>query len=168
MEGKTSIIIAYALGKAQRIVQHVNHALGPIYTHGAIENTNEVFRNQGISIKSSTRIDTSVTLSDLASALVLAPPSALNSTWMRRFKKYDIAYVSGWMSVRGIQRRRNVDRGFVLSDHADWQELNQAIRATQAEKIVATHGYTEIFAKWLREQGYDAQAHTINYDDELD
>jgi putative mRNA 3-end processing factor len=80
----------------------------------------------------------------------------MNNTWVRRFGKASTAFASGWMSIRGHRRRRAADRGFVMSDHADWDGLNQAIKASGAERIFVTHGYTSQFARWLTSQGYDA------------
>ncbi|MEO0874163.1 MAG: DNA ligase-associated DEXH box helicase, partial [Bacteroidota bacterium] len=83
-------------------------------------------------------------------------PSTLGGTWLKKFKPVSLAYVSGWMRLRGARRRRAVDRGFILSDHADWTGLNDAIEATGAERVFVTHGYTEVFSKWLREQGLES------------
>ena len=91
-----------------------------------------------------------------AGSLVLATPSAMNGTWARRFGQASTSFASGWMRMRGVRRRRAADRGFVMSDHADWTGLNEAIKATGAEKVFVTHGYTQVFCKWLSEQGYDA------------
>jgi putative mRNA 3-end processing factor len=88
---------------------------------------------------------------------VIAPPSALGSKWAKRYGPAATAMASGWMQLRGVRRRRGTDVGFVLSDHADFAELMEAIRATGAESIYATHGYTEIFARWLSDQGWSAQ-----------
>ncbi len=156
--GRTSIISAYSLGKAQRILNNLNTDIGPIYAHAAIENTNEVLRNQGFNIQASAKIENSGKSDKYKGAMIVAPPSAIGSAWTKKFGDYEEAIVSGWMNVRGIKRRRNAERGFVLSDHADWPGLNSAIKETGAQQIFVTHGYTEIFAQWLCEQGYDAKA----------
>jgi putative mRNA 3-end processing factor len=98
---------------------------------------------------------------------VVCPPSAVGSPWIRRFLPYSLGLASGWMKLRGARRRRGADRGFVLSDHADWNELNLAIRETGAERIFVTHGYTEIFAQWLNENGYEAREVKTQYEGEL-
>ena len=100
-------------------------------------------------------------------SLIIAPPSAFGSAWMKKLKPFKVATASGWMSIRGARRRRNVDRGFILSDHADWNELNQAVDASEAERVYVTHGYTNIFSNWLKEQGYDARPVTTEYEGEL-
>lgn len=165
-EGKVSILGAYALGKAQRILQNVDASIGKIFTHGAIENTNEILRKQGIKLQATQRITKEFKKSDYVGHLVLATPSAMNSAWARRFPKASTGIASGWMSLRGMRRRRSVDRGFILSDHADWEGLNAAIQATEAERIFVTHGYTSIFKKWLIEQGKWAEEVTTAYEGE--
>ena len=156
--GRTSIISAYSLGKAQRVINNLNTDIAPIFAHAAIENTNEVLRNQGFNIEVSPKVENSGKSDKYKGAMIIAPPSAIGSAWTKKFGDYEEAIVSGWMNVRGIKRRRNAERGFVLSDHADWPGLNSAIKETGAHKIYVTHGYTEIFAQWLCEQGYDAKA----------
>ena len=164
--GRTSIIGAYALGKAQRILASVDPAIGPILTHGAIENTNEVLRAQGLSLPETVRVTPDVTAKTHPGALVVATPSALGTTWTRRFGPSSSAFASGWMALRGVRRRRAADRGFIMSDHADWTGLNDAIRATGATRIFVTHGYTAIFRRWLETQGYDARIVATEYEGE--
>lgn len=165
-QGKVSVISAYALGKAQRIIHSVDHSIGRIFTHGAVENTNEVIRKQGIDLAETTRVHSNVNKQEYKGGLVIAPPSAIAGNWVRKFQPYSTAIASGWMTLRGARRRRNADRGFVLSDHADWEGLNQAIKDTGCEKVIVTHGYTEIFTKWLREQGYDAYGEKTQFESE--
>lgn len=166
-QGLVSMIGVYALGKAQRILAGLNAEIGPIFCHGAVENTNLILRNMGLDFAASQHLTAEVSKSDLQGALVLAPPSAFASTWSKRLGKQSQAFASGWMSVRGQRRRRAADRGFVLSDHADWKGLNQAVEGTGAEHVYVTHGYKEIFAKWLREEkGLDAQPVDTLYEGE--
>ena len=155
-EGKFSVCGAYSLGKAQRILGNLDTSIGPILTHGAIENTNEVLRAQGIPLPETIRVTPDLDTKAYKGAFVLAAPSALGTTWMRRFQPASTAFASGWMALRGVRRRRSADRGFVMSDHADWEGLNTAIAATAAERVFVTHGYTSVFRRWLEEQGYDA------------
>ena len=154
--GQFSIIGAYALGKAQRILANVDTSIGPILTHGAIENTNAVLRAQGLPLPPTIRVTADTNIKDHAGALVIATPSAMNGPWARKFGAASTAFASGWMAMRGVRRRRAADRGFVMSDHADWEGLNSAIKATGAERVFVTHGYTAQFSRWLSEQGYDA------------
>lgn len=163
---RPSFIMAYALGKAQRILACVDHGIGPVMTHGAVENVNEAFRAEGHALPASTRITAAHKKADFSNALIIAPGSALNTSWSKKFGAYSLGIASGWMNVRGARRRRAADRGFVLSDHADWQGLNDAIRATGAERVILTHGYTDIFARWLRSQGFDAHVEHTEFEQE--
>jgi len=166
-QGRTSVIFAYALGKSQRLIKYLHERTGPIYTHGAIANLNDVI-SRHFDLPQTRRITRETTKEELRGKLVIAPPSAHGSTWIRKMSPYVTASVSGWMSIRGARRRRAVDKGFVLSDHADWNGLNQAIEATGAHKIICTHGYTELFTQYLNEQGYVAFAETTDYLGEQD
>jgi putative mRNA 3-end processing factor len=154
-EGKTSILAAYGLGKAQRLMTLLP-ALGPILTHGAVEETTRILRDQGYPIPPTIRVTAGVDARSHPGALVIAPPSALGTPWARRFAPSDEAFASGWMALRGIRRRRGHGTGFVISDHADWPALNTAIRETGASRVFVTHGYTAPFRRWLEEQGYEA------------
>lgn len=154
--GRTSVLGAYALGKAQRLLASVDPAIGPLLTHGAVEATNAVLRSQGVPLPDTVQVTADVTAKTHPGALVLAPPSALGTPWMKRFGPVSTGFASGWMRLRGVRRRRAADRGFVLSDHADWAELNTAIAETGAERVFVTHGYTAPFRAWLESQGYDA------------
>ncbi|WP_116082588.1 ligase-associated DNA damage response exonuclease [Tropicimonas sp. IMCC34011] len=164
--GRVSVLGAYALGKAQRILANIDASQGPILTHGAVESTNDVLRGQGIALPETIRVTPETKPKDHPGALVLATPSALGTPWMRRFGAASSAFASGWMRMRGVRRRRSADRGFVMSDHADWDGLNAAIRETGAETVLVTHGYTSIFRRWLEEQGYDARIVETEYEGE--
>ncbi|MEO1453064.1 MAG: ligase-associated DNA damage response exonuclease [Pseudomonadota bacterium] len=165
-DGKATVLGAYALGKAQRILHSLDASIGPILTHGAVEATNAVMRAQGIPLPDTMHVTPDLDAKAHPGALILAPPSALGTPWMRRFGPASTGFASGWMALRGVRRRRAADRGFVMSDHADWAGLNDAIRATGAERVFVTHGYTSIFARWLNEQGYDAQVLETEYEGE--
>ncbi len=155
---KVTFITGYSLGKAQRILQGLDRSIGKIYTHGAVENINEVMRAQGIDLPETIRVTKDVPVKDYPGNLVLAPPSALNSTWMKKFKPISIGIASGWMTLRGARRRKAVGRGFVLSDHVDWKDLNRAVAATEASRVIVTHGYTSIYTNYLNSIGIDAQS----------
>jgi len=120
-QGKASVLFCYAFGKAQRILHGLDSSIGPILVHGAVEPLNQVYREAGVYLPQ-TLYAGDVPRNDplMRQAIVLAPPSAAGSSWMRRFGDYSDAFASGWMLLRGTRRRRGVDRGFVLSDHADW------------------------------------------------
>lgn len=155
-EGRTSLLTAYSLGKAQRVLHLLDPAIGPILTHAAVENTNAVLRAQGLPLPQTIRITPELDRKAYPGALIVAPPSVLGSAWARRFGPLSTGFASGWMQMRGVRRRRAADRGFVISDHADWAGLLGAIKDTGAESLYLTHGYTEIFTRFLREAGYDA------------
>lgn len=154
--GQVSIVGAYTLGKAQRLMVMADASIGPILTHGAVEATTAVLRAQGLALPATRPVGPGMDAKSHPGALVIAPPSALGSGWAGRFGEAAEAFASGWVALRGIRRRRGLARGLVLSDHADWDGLNTAIRATGAERVFVTHGYTAIFRRWLAEQGYDA------------
>ena len=166
--GRASLLYAYALGKAQRLLAHVDPALGPIVCHGAIEAINAIYRAAGIALPPTHLAADIADRREFARALVLAPPSAAASPWLKRFGDYSDALASGWMQVRGNRRRRSLDRGFALSDHADWPGLVAAIRATGAERILATHGSAGALTRYLRETGLDARTLETAYGDEED
>lgn len=164
-DGKTSILFGYSLGKAQRLLKHLDTSIGKIYTHGAIENMTEVLREQA-TFPETTRVTREIKKEEIKGNIVLAPPSAHGSTWIRKMVPYVTASASGWMTFRGARRRRAIDRGFVLSDHCDWQSLLKSIKETGCDKVICTHGYTDIFSRFLREQGYDARTEETQYEGE--
>lgn len=166
-EGKTSVLVGYSLGKAQRILQGLDLSIGNVYTHGVIENTNQALRENGVQLNPTIRVTADTNRESMRKGLVLCPPSSVGTPWMRKFYPYSFGYCSGWMALRGAKRRRAADRGFVLSDHADWDSLIEAIKATECESVYLTHGYTAPFSRYLAEIGYDAhEAHTLYGGDE--
>ena len=161
--GLASVIFVYAFGKAQRLLAGLAEGPGPLVCHGAVEALNRVYRAGGVTLPPTRAADDGIDRAALRRALVLAPPSAAGSPWLKRFAPYADAFASGWMQVRGQRRRRALDRGFVLSDHADWPALLQAIDATGAETLRITHGHVDVMVRWLREQGLDAGAFETAY-----
>ena len=166
-QGKTSVIAGYTLGKAQRILMNVDHSIGPVFTHGAVDAVNAILRQQGLALPEAPRVSDEIKKTDIKGALIICPPSAVGSLWMRRFLPYSLGVASGWMKLRGTRRRRGADRGFALSDHVDWDDLNTVVRETGAEKVFVTHGYSEIFAQWLNENGIEAHEVKTRYEGEL-
>lgn len=164
--GVHSIIGAYSLGKAQRILSLLEPGIGPILTHGAIEASNAVLRGQGITLPQTTLITPDFDHTSQNGAMVLAPPAALGSKWAAKFGTHSSGFASGWMRLRGVRRRRALERGFVMSDHADWEGLLHAIALTNAENIYVTHGYTDIFARHLKSAGYNAAIVETAFDGE--
>ena len=166
--GRASVLYAYALGKAQRVLALVDPSIGPIVCHGAIEPINAITREAGVALPPTRLAHEIADKRDFAKALIVAPPSAAGSPWLNRFGVYSDALASGWMQVRGNRRRRGLDRGFALSDHADWPGLLSAIAATGAERVLATHGFTGPLTRYLRETGLDARGLETAYGEEDD
>ena len=162
--GHLSILYGYSLGKAQRILQGLPESIGPIFTHSTIEAVLNVMRNQGVSLKNTIPVNEHLTRADLLSGVIIAPPAVQNSNWLKKFEPIRNGVVSGWMALRGARRRRNADKGFVLSDHADWEGLNEAISLTGAENVFVTHGYTDILSKWLIDKGLNAHPLETNFE----
>ncbi|SDA43183.1 MULTISPECIES: ligase-associated DNA damage response exonuclease [unclassified Janthinobacterium] len=168
-EGRTSVLFCYAFGKAQRILAGLDPSIGPIVCHGAAQALTEVYRASGVALPATVMVGDVTDKAALKTAMVIAPPSAAGSPWMKRFGDYSDAFASGWMLLRGARRRRGVDRGFVLSDHADWPGLMQAIAATQAPRIIVTHGSIPVMVRWLQQNGWQAGGFETEYgDDEAD
>jgi putative mRNA 3-end processing factor len=164
--GRASVIFAYAFGKAQRILASVDDGIGPIVVHGAVEALNRGYRECGVRLPPTRMVGELGSKENFAGALVVAPPSAQSSPWMRRFGDYSDAFASGWMAIRGARRRRAVDQGFVLSDHADWPGLNRAIEATGAQRVFVTHGHTTPLVQWLEERGVEAHSMQTEFEGE--
>jgi putative mRNA 3-end processing factor len=154
--GVTSVLSAYSLGKAQRIMAGIDPATGPLILHPAVDAVTDILHAQGYALPPATRLAPGVTAKTHPGAMILVPPGAEGTSWARRFGATDTAFASGWMALRGIRRRRGEGTGFILSDHADWPGLNAAIRATGATRVFVTHGYTAPFRRWLADQGHDA------------
>ena len=152
--GRPSMLFAYSLGKAQRILAGLDSSIGPIFGHGAVHPFLPVYQKSGVSlpeVKKPKEGD-----GNWAGSIIIAPPAVEDAGWTRRFKGARRAFASGWMAVRGARRRRNLDRGFVLSDHADWAGLLEVIEGTGAEMTKLTHGDGEPLARYLQERGIGA------------
>ena len=159
--GVGSILCAYALGKAQRLIAGLAE-YGPIVVHGAVAGMNRACAEAGLELPPWQSVAEFAGRRGpgkpaWSEALVVCPPSAVGSPWARRFGDASVAFASGWMAIRGVRRRRGVDRGFVISDHVDWPSLIEAVRQTGAERVWTTHGYAHVVARYLTELGYDAQ-----------
>lgn len=156
--GMASVLFCYALGKAQRVLAELQAFTDEsVYLHGAVASLVDVYRSAGIEMLPTTQVG-GARKADYRGALIMAPPSAVASPWMRRFGEHSTGFCSGWMRVRGDRRRRGYDRGFVLSDHADWPALIETCRATGARQVLLTHGYSDAICRYLSEQGLAASA----------
>ena len=155
--GRPAVLFGYALGKAQRVLAELTAFTDEeVFVHGAVDPLTELYREAGIHMLPTRRIDLKDRKADYRGRLIVAPPGASGSTWMRRFKNASTGFCSGWMRVRGNRRRRGYDRGFVLSDHADWPGLLQTIEETGARRVLTTHGQSAALVRLLRERGLDA------------
>jgi putative mRNA 3-end processing factor len=152
-EGKTSVLIAYSLGKAQRLLLPIAEVTDKIFAHGAVYNVHMALVNAGWKLPAMQRVGFDTSKEDLKGSVVIAPSGAEASPWIKRFTPYEIGICSGWMQVRGNVRRKNADAGFALSDHADWNGLITACKETEAECIYTTHGFQSVFTRYLNEQG---------------
>ena len=157
---RPSLLFCYAFGKAQRLMAELK-AIGveeEVLLHGAVETVTRQYREAGVPMTPSRPVSELPRKDPLAGRLILAPPSAHRSAWMRRFRAPQTAFASGWMAVRGARRRRGYERGFVLSDHADWQGLIRTVLESGARTVYVTHGQSDVLARFLRERhGIDAQ-----------
>ncbi|WP_379091045.1 ligase-associated DNA damage response exonuclease [Pedobacter sp. UC225_65] len=166
-KGKTSILVAYSLGKAQRLIKNLGNQY-PIYVHNSIANLNESFMAAGVELPKTIRITPDLKKEELQKGIVIVPPALADGKWIKSLQQPAVGVCSGWMAVRAGRRWRSADAGFALSDHADWQGLLTAIKATNAEKVFVTHGSTAVFAKYLNEIGISAEEVTTKYGAEDD
>jgi putative mRNA 3-end processing factor len=164
---RPAVLFAYALGKAQRVLAEIARCTDrPVYVHGALVDLLEAYRAAGVHVAETRRATEEGRSKSFAGELIVAPLSARGSTWMRRFGDHSSAFASGWMRIRGARRRRGYDRGFALSDHADWDSLVSTIAETGAGRVFVTHGYTDTLTRYLNERGVDAHAWRTQYEGE--
>ena len=164
--GRASLLMGYSFGKAQRLLAGLDPSIGPIVTHGAVEILNAAYREAGVALPPTRSVD-DLPRDQLARAIAIAPPAVQGSAWARRLgPEVSDAFASGWMRLRGARRRQGVDRGFVLSDHADWPGLQRAIAATGAARVIVTHGYEAVMVRWLVQQGLQAGSFVTAYGDD--
>jgi putative mRNA 3-end processing factor len=162
--GEVALLYCYALGKAQRVLAELARCTDrPVYTHGAVESGVRVYRAAGIAMPPTLPIGEQPRARDYTGELVIAPPSAAGSAWLRRFRRAQHGFASGWMRIRGNRRRRNMDRGFVISDHADWDDLLHSVDESRATRVIATHGSTDALVQVLKERGLAAGTFTTEF-----
>jgi putative mRNA 3-end processing factor len=169
--GVASVLFAYAMGKAPRILCELAALTDPgrtVMVHGAVGALVDLYRDAGVVMLPTALVSETARGRSFAGELVLAPPAAGGSTWMRRFGPHETAFASGWMRVRGTRRRKGFDRGFVLSDHADWPALLRTIEETGARRVLVTHGYADELSRFLRERGYETSVFPTPFQGEAD
>jgi putative mRNA 3-end processing factor len=155
-QARPSVLFCYVLGKAQRILAELRGRIDVrVRLHGAMLGLTEVYRDMGIPLAETEHITEEMRGRTLAESLVLAPLPARGTPWMRRFQNPSTAFASGLMRVRGVRRQRAFDRGFVLSDHADWRALLETIAETGASRVLVTHGWSDALARFLAERGLE-------------
>lgn len=174
-EGKVSFVFAYSFGKAQRLLSLLQPEIGTIYVHPSIEEINQAYLESGVrlpevsGLPDLTNASPRLSASLFAGAMVLAPPSSFASEFLCRLPNCRSAFVSGWMRLKAERKRHlNLSRGFVLSDHADWDELISVISATGAEKIIVTHGFVKELVRYLKEKGRAASVLRTKFTGESD
>jgi len=160
-KGICSVMHGYSLGKSQRLLFHLDQSIGPIYVHDAIEKTNEVIRKSGFELPNAQLLSADSSPEQLSRALVITPFIAPDSPMMQLLGSYSLGIASGWMGIGGAKRMGAADRGFVLSDHADWPSLNIAVKESGASRIIVNHGFTEAYSLWLSSIGFQAEAARI-------
>lgn len=156
VNGKTSVLLAYSFGKAQRVIKCLEGCVENILVHGAVYNAQQALKEAGWQFPEVIKVSPEMPKELFHRSVVVAPGSAADSPWLRKMQPVSVGNCSGWMQVRGNTRRQNVDAGFALSDHADWKGLLQAVKATGAEKVYVTHGFQAAFSRYLNENGIEA------------
>ena len=150
---RPSLLFCYAFGKSQRVLAELTKFTdNTVYLHGAVHNLTEIYRDVGVNMVPTVPVSKMEKSYKFAGDLIIAPPSGHRSSWMKRFKRPQTAFASGWMAVRGNRRRRGYERGFVLSDHADWPGLIKTVEQTKAKKIYVTHGQNDVLSRYLNEK----------------
>lgn len=157
-QGRPAILFCYALGKAQRILAGLTEFTSEaVWLHGAVTELTDIYRDANIAMVPTMAVSEAEKGYKFSGDLILAPPGAVGSPWLKRFARAETGFASGWMTLRGVRRRKGYDRGFVVSDHADWADLVRTVRETGASRVLATHGNTSVLVRYLRETGVDAQ-----------
>lgn len=157
----TSVVLAYSFGKAQRIMKMLDPTIGPIYVHSTVDKLNKEYIASGVSLPaygSLGDLRNTSGLPLLKGSMIIAPPAAASSGWIKMLGDYRTAFASGWMRIRANRKSDSVDRGFVLSDHADWGELLDTIAQTKAEEVIVAHGYVRPLVKHLQARGIKAKS----------
>lgn len=167
LQNKTSVFIAYSLGKAQRLMNGLD-GMAKMFVHNSINNINQAIESTGIKLPETSIVTLETAKTDLQNNIVILPPALLGTNLIKKIPNASVAICSGWMQVRGSRRWQAADAGFPVSDHADWTGLLEAIKSTEAEKVFVTHGSTAIFSKYLNEIGIESAEVATQYGKEED
>ncbi|MEM8572158.1 MAG: ligase-associated DNA damage response exonuclease [Pseudomonadota bacterium] len=166
---RAHIVGVYALGKAQRVIMLLREAGydRPIYIHGALDRLCRYHAEQGIAVGDLRPATVDASESGFAGEIILAPPSAMAAKWAQRFADPLLGFASGWMQIRARARQRLTELPLVISDHADWPQLQETIRETGAGEVWVTHGAEEALVHWCQTQGLAARPlHLVGYEEE--
>ena len=158
--GLVTVIGGYSIGKAQRIISHLDTSIGKIFAHKVVEDVNKILKLNGYKLPETILADENTPYEELKGNLIIAPPSFIPGSLLGKRELYSVGYASGWLKTNRAWGRQSIDIGFALSDHADWDGLNNAVKSTCAEKIYVTHGFTKQFVKWLMDK--DIEAYELN------
>ena len=151
---KTSLLFCYSLGKAQRLLNEISQTnfKGDIYSHDTIYKMNNCYRQLGIDIKDTIKIDNIKKINELKGSLILLPPAVSKNSYINNFNNIQTAFASGWMSIRALRRRSGYDKGFAISDHADWDGILEVVKNSEAKNVFFHHGDSEALSKYLSEK----------------
>ena len=155
-QGITSLLFGYSLGKSQRIIKNINHSIGSVFVHKTVGTMNEAIILDGGELPKTITINEKINSEDIKGNLIIAPPSITSGRIMQGLAPISMAMASGWIQTGKYYGRSKIDKGFILSDHADWDGLLHAINETRAEKVITMHGYTQELTRWLNEQGINS------------
>ena len=155
-QGITSLLFGYSLGKSQRIIKNINHSIGVVFVHKTVGTMNEAIILDGGELPKTITINEKINSEDIKGNLIIAPPSITSGRIMQGLAPISMAMASGWIQTGKYYGRSKIDKGFILSDHADWDGLLHAINETRAEKVITMHGYTQELTRWLNEQGINS------------
>ena len=166
--GRTHLVGAYALGKAQRVIKHLREQGydRPIYLHGAMEKLCALYQQFGVDL-GELRLVADFSKEDLIGEIVVAPPSATRDRWSRRFTDPVTVFASGWMRVRARARQAGVELPLIISDHADWDELISTVEDLSPGEVWVTHGREDALVHAVTQMGIPAKPLSlVGYDDE--
>ena len=152
-EDSTSILFCYSLGKAQRLLSElITQNLKNIYVHKSINNMNIIYKKLGIELEEAKLFNNDIEINNIKNSLLLLPPSLNNRNFLKKFNRVQTGFASGWMSIRALKKRSGYDKGFTISDHADWKGLIKTIRESEAKRVFLNHGEGEYLANFLRDK----------------
>lgn len=172
---RTHLVGVYALGKAQRLIKEIRNAgyNRPIYIHGALEKLCALYEEHGVDLgplqPATLEKGQKATGEDFKGEIVLGPPSSFQTSWARRFSDPVTGFASGWMRVKQRAKQRGVELPLIISDHADWDELTDTVRAVNPEELWVTHGREDALVRWAELEGRKARPlNLVGYEDEND